>query len=671
MRRRYHLPTDITVPDGLSDQDGQRLRATVVAAIRRAVRDAAPGDTASTPASSRPQPRERVVGAGHDTYAVPSYDSNGERVGIPVASPSPAPVPGPQMSPRDPHNPHNTLTDREMFELWKGYWQRRLGRALKRERDVRNSLWSKDPIGYADDMNKFEQGLRSALGPVYQAAADELAFCQAITAEMESVLNWLESRQALGKSVTLDEVNARAEEEARGRILFETWISPIFMGVLTAGSLRRAQPLPTRVPELPFETHLPTGTPAVRPRGATGFAGAIRKVLAAKMIGLARAESATQGAAASRSPKAAVTERWRPETAVPLPADGPPTVTDPPAAPARAQQSAVAQPPADATPQGSAAPKAPASASSKAPKAPKPAAPFDAAGRERAAEKLAGKEQAVVDAGASVSSHRADQQSARDKLRSQAGARPPKPVSLKARLDRIDRLKTYEDKAEAVAELRRQAGWTAEETAYLDWLGRNYALQHDVQDSRGAVAAVTDRQVPAVTLERDAAQKALNQASMSLNQLMRSNGPNYAAVSRIQIDQVMSPTTWNALGAKPALATDHLVSLDRITKLPELDRLLRFYAQAPAEVQAVLREELAALGDLPDNLVRMRADANGSSLKSNKSWAEIPSSQAEKFGYSEADVKAVRLREDRAHAEILKRIEELTSTYAKKGGGRR
>ncbi|MFD4601983.1 DUF4157 domain-containing protein [Streptomyces sp. NPDC058464] len=576
--------------------------------------------------------------------------------------------------PRDPQNPHNTLTADQMFRIWQRYWNRRLNRAVTREDEVRTRIWSKDNIKYADDMDKFTHGLRSALGSEYEAAADELDACQAITSQMENVLNWLEARQVMGEPVTFDQVNAKALESARAQAWFQTWIEPLVMGVLAMGAGPRTGPGLTRVPEVPAAEPITVGTPPSGARGATGFAGFIRKVLAAMTMGVTDADPVTRGPAAGGAPRAAVTEPLRPAAGRPSAAGGPTAGAERSGPVVRPQQSAVASPSAEV---GAAAetaarttpPEVPVKASParSAAGSKGPAAGFDAAGRQRAAEKLEGKQRAVAAAGASVSSHQGDRQSAQESLRRQAGERPApaRPASLKDRLNRIRRLPTYEDKAEAVEELRREAGRTAEEKAYLDWLGRNYALQHEAEDAGGAVAAVNDRQLPAATQERDAAQKALNQASKSLNDLMRGNGPNYVATGRIQVDQVMSAPTWNALATKPELATDHLVSLDRITKLPELRRLLAFYAQAPAEVQAVLRQELAALGDLPENLVRMRADANGSSLKSNKSWADISYAKAEKFGYSVSDVDGARAREEQAYAEILRRIEELTAKYVK------
>ncbi|MET7479570.1 hypothetical protein ABZT17_35125 [Streptomyces sp. NPDC005648] len=92
-RRCYHLPTDITVPDGLPARDAQALRELIVAAVRAAVRDTAPGGTPAPAADSRPEPRERV---GQDRATPP------EAAGTRLARP--APVSGLRTPEPDPEN---------------------------------------------------------------------------------------------------------------------------------------------------------------------------------------------------------------------------------------------------------------------------------------------------------------------------------------------------------------------------------------------------------------------------------------------------------------------------------------------------------------------------------------------------------------------------------------
>lgn len=226
MRRRYHLPTDITLPEGLSAQDGQGLSATVLAAVRRAVRDAAPGQTPPPPTRHRPRPRERAAGDDRGLHAVPSYDNAGEKVGIPVASPSP----------RDPANPHNTLTAREMYGIWQKYWVVRRNRAESRFEEVRLSVWRKDVSAYARGTDQFELGHRDGLGPEYRAAVEERDVCRYMLSAKDQVHVWIEAQETLGRPVTLEQVDAQAVEEAKALGFRRTWIDPVVFSVLAAAT---------------------------------------------------------------------------------------------------------------------------------------------------------------------------------------------------------------------------------------------------------------------------------------------------------------------------------------------------------------------------------------------------------------------------------------------------
>ncbi|MFJ5302592.1 hypothetical protein [Streptomyces sp. NPDC088350] len=265
LRRCYHLP-DVTVPDGLPAEDARRLRETVEAAIRGAVRAAAPGETASSPASPRPQPRERVTETDRDSYAVPSYDSDGEKVGIPVVSPPGAAAPGAQMSPRDPANPHNTLTAREMYGIWQKHWVSRRNRAESRLEEARRSVWRKDAAAYVRDLDRFDLGHRDALGPEYRAAADERDVCSFMLSAKDQVHVWIEAQETLGKPVTFERVDAQAVEEARALGFRRTWIDPVVFSVLAAASYPAGPARPPATGDLP-------ATPRLRPTGPAGTVG--------------------------------------------------------------------------------------------------------------------------------------------------------------------------------------------------------------------------------------------------------------------------------------------------------------------------------------------------------------------------------------------------------------
>lgn len=106
VRRCYHLPGAIDVPEGMAPEDRRRLTEIVVASIGAAVRDAAPADAVPPPHATRPAARERVAPERRtaSTYGMPSYDT-GEKIGIPVAGKhEPAPPASSDADPGD--DPH-------------------------------------------------------------------------------------------------------------------------------------------------------------------------------------------------------------------------------------------------------------------------------------------------------------------------------------------------------------------------------------------------------------------------------------------------------------------------------------------------------------------------------------------------------------------------------------
>ena len=68
-----------------------------------------------------------------------------------------------------------------------------------------------------------------------------------------------------------------------------------------------------------------------------------------------------------------------------------------------------------------------------------------------------------------------------------------------------------------------------------------------------------------------------------------------------------------------------------------------------------------ALGDIPENLVRMDRGANG--RKSNRSWEEITYDEMKEFGYDAADVNRMRIQEKKALEIILGRIADITQEF--------
>ncbi|MEV8540151.1 hypothetical protein [Streptomyces sp. NPDC051572] len=336
MRRRYHLPTDITLPEGLSARDGQGLSVTVLAAVRRAVRDMAPGEMPSPPGRHRPRPRERAAGDDRGLHAVPSYDNAGEKVGIPVASPSPAPATGPRPSPRDPANPHNILTADEMYDIWIAYWTTRHNRAHELAEKIKEDIWRRNPPAFVRKLDRFENGRRDALGPAHEAAANDRDSCTFMVSAMPEVLRWLNAEQSHGRPVTFARVNEVAIEYARAQRTVQTWLGPLTFAALAASfpTAGGRAPAPEEIPaspRLPAAEVPPPGAPSA-PGGILGWARAwaLRVGVDRAMVGTDTALPATRVAASSPAPaETGPSPAAPPRTQGPRPA--PPERTTPPA----------------------------------------------------------------------------------------------------------------------------------------------------------------------------------------------------------------------------------------------------------------------------------------------------------------------------------------------------
>lgn len=157
----------------------------------------------------------------------------------------------------------NYLSAHQLFQIWQNAWMEQRAQAGLDEDRVRREIHRANPVVYADNMNRFEHGVRNALGPIYQEAADRLDTTNAMLSTVTDILNWLEAREAMGERCTLQQVDARAVEILKGREMFETWFMPIIFGVLGMASMRGAGGLRgTRAPE-PLRTtptaqsHLP------------------------------------------------------------------------------------------------------------------------------------------------------------------------------------------------------------------------------------------------------------------------------------------------------------------------------------------------------------------------------------------------------------------------------
>jgi hypothetical protein len=149
--------------------------------------------------------------------------------------------------PKDPSNPNNSLSPQDMYQAWLDLWSSRDDTARPRREQLEEQIRARNPAVYADKMDMFRAGRRDALGPEYEAAADEADLCAAQLSVMSEVLEWLEARKAMGERVTLDQVNLRALETARAKSIYvNVFMTALLVGFPIAAARTSSSPPATR-----------------------------------------------------------------------------------------------------------------------------------------------------------------------------------------------------------------------------------------------------------------------------------------------------------------------------------------------------------------------------------------------------------------------------------------
>jgi len=292
---------------------------------------------------------------------------------------------------------------------------------------------------------------------------------------------------------------------------------------------------------------------------------------------------------------------------------------------------------------------------------------MDVAERNKAAADLERVEGKIQEMRADIRSSQTSSVTARKNLTELLAKPKEVPGSLKGEMARIEKLKNIEDRLEALEKLKPGQPLSSAEKEFLAWRKKTWELLEEAQSSE-ETAKFLGGPLETLLTQKERAAVALREASKDVMDVFRTEGRNYRGKSSLNIDQVMTKEAWEALGTKPALATDHLVALDRISKMPQLNEMLVLYTKASPTVKAEIKAALQGLGDMEKNLVRMRADVN-SGIKSNKSWHEISYAQVE-GKYTVKEVDAIRTREDEALKEIMSKIDELTNTFRTKVTGK-
>lgn len=219
----------------------------------------------------------------------------------------------------------------------------------------------------------------------------------------------------------------------------------------------------------------------------------------------------------------------------------------------------------------------------------------------------------------------------------------------------------------------------------LEWQAKVWQFQLDVSRGEPAILRNGDgKQARRTSLEEQAlnqrvraqnAAKDAQKANQKLNALMRKPGKNYNKVKKsATCDEAMGSAHFlkveaAATGAekknssKIPLSPDHLVPLDHIANMEQLSPLLEMFLKASSGLRENIGKDLCALGDIKDNLVAMRWDAN-EHMKRARLWENITPNEAARYGYLPAQVAEMQRRSIDMQGKILQKIKELTDKYA-------
>ncbi len=208
--------------------------------------------------------------------------------------------------------------------------------------------------------------------------------------------------------------------------------------------------------------------------------------------------------------------------------------------------------------------------------------------------------------------------------------------------------------------------WTPEESKYFDTREEVWRLQHEIQESKLAVARAEAGKVDA-GIKVPEAQKALGRASQRISEIMRREGPNYSKVSELAYDEIMGREAWKATG-KAGLQTDHVVPVREIEDTINQSKLPQLHSEASPAVKEAMEKEFQKLGDIRSNLKRMSKEANN--MKLDRNWSDIGYEEAARHGYTRAMVDEMRRFELTQRGIIRAQIQEIETEFSKMVGGK-
>jgi hypothetical protein len=265
-----------------------------------------------------------------------------------------------------------------------------------------------------------------------------------------------------------------------------------------------------------------------------------------------------------------------------------------------------------------------------------------------------------------------------------------------ARRNAVDKRKEQPHEAletgreEALGELRwildHDDTLSPETRSRLEWQAKVWRFQLEITRGEPVITLTSSKkQVQRTPLEEQAlnqsvkvqnVEKDSHKANQPLKERMRKPGENYNNVkNNATYDEAMGELHFQKVqanatsaekqgGQKIPLSPDHLVPLDHIANLKALTPLLDMFAKASLGLREKIEKDLCGLGDIKDNLVPMRWDAN-EHMKRARLWENITPAEARRYGYLPDQVIEMQRRSVEMQGKILKQIEDLTEKYAK------
>ena len=255
-------------------------------------------------------------------------------------------------------------------------------------------------------------------------------------------------------------------------------------------------------------------------------------------------------------------------------------------------------------------------------------------------------------------------------------AEPELPDETKSELSRIDANKDLADRIAEVKELLEKGGLSDASRTYFVWKqsvwidtvkrARQQFLGGSVRQKGGTFVEQGALDIRQAEYDLERAKAAQREANNPIKKIMEKRGKNYKKKAEAKFDEILGEERFKAEQAKQpsgkpiALSPDHLVPLDKIANLPELQPLLDLYKTGDANTRREIRATLQKLGDLPENLVPMRSDANVT-LKNARPWRELDAAEAATYGYSADDIRKMVIREQ----EMLETIKTIIAEAVK------